>query len=53
MVTADVDGADLAAGERVIRTHWSAPVADAGGVRTELVRMARTARGQDTAGTAS
>jgi hypothetical protein len=45
MVTADVDGCDLAAGERVVRVHWSAPVADAGGVRAELVRMTRAARG--------
>jgi putative heme iron utilization protein len=44
MVTADVDGTDLAQGERMIRFHWSAPVMDAGGVRTELVRMAREAR---------
>jgi putative heme iron utilization protein len=44
MVTADVDGTDLTQGERVLRVHWSAPVTDAGGVRTELVRMARDAR---------
>jgi heme iron utilization protein len=44
MVTADVDGADLTAGERVLRLHWSAPVAEAGDVRTELVRMTREAR---------
>ena len=44
MVTADVDGCDLALGERVVRTHWSAPVSDAGGVRAELVRLAREAR---------
>ncbi len=44
MVTADVDGADLALGEQVSRVHWSAPVADAGGVRAELVRMAKEAR---------
>ena len=47
MATADVDGTDLVAGERVIRVHWSAPVADAGGVRTELVRMTREARTRD------
>ena len=29
MVAVDVDGCDLAQGERVIRIHWSAPVADA------------------------
>ena len=44
MVTADVDGTDLAQGERVLRVHWSAPVTNAGGVRTELVRMTRKAR---------
>jgi heme iron utilization protein len=44
MVTADVDGSDLAQNERTLRFHWSAPVTDAGGVRTELVRMAREAR---------
>ncbi len=46
MVTADVDGCDLAQGETVLRVHWSAPVADAGGVRNELVRLARAARGE-------
>ncbi len=46
MVAADVDGMDLACEEKVARFHFSAPVADAGGVRTELVRMAREARGQ-------
>jgi heme iron utilization protein len=44
MVTADADGMDLAAGERVMRIHWSAPVANASSVRTELVRMTREAR---------
>jgi putative heme iron utilization protein len=44
MVAADVDGTDLAQGERVLRVHWPAPVRDAGGVRTELVRLARDAR---------
>jgi hypothetical protein len=43
IVTADVDGCDLANGERVARVHWAAPVADAGGVRTELVRLVREA----------
>jgi putative heme iron utilization protein len=47
MVTADVDGADLAEGERVLRVHWSTPVTDAGGVRTELVRMTREARARN------
>lgn len=45
MVTVDVDGCDLAQGETVLRAHWSAPVADAGGVRAELIRLARAARG--------
>ena len=44
MVAVDVDGCDLADGERVIRIHWSAPVADAGGVRRELIRLAGEAR---------
>jgi putative heme iron utilization protein len=44
MVAVDVDGCDLAQGERVIRIHWSAPVADAHGVRHELIRLAREAR---------
>ena len=44
MVAVDPDGCDLASGEQVLRVPWSAPVADAGGVRTELVRMAREAR---------
>jgi hypothetical protein len=45
MVTADVDGFDLALGEKVLRIPWSAPVKDAGEVRSELVRMVREARG--------
>ena len=44
MATVDVDGCDLALGERVIRIHWSTPVADANGVRRELIRLAREAR---------
>ena len=40
MAAVDVDGCDLAAGERVLRVGWSAPVRDAGGVRAELVRLA-------------
>jgi heme iron utilization protein len=46
MVTADVDGMDLALDERARRLHWSGPVADTGGVRAELVRMAKEARGR-------
>jgi hypothetical protein len=45
MVTADVDGFDLALGERVIRIAWLEPVKDAGDVRRELVRMAQDQRG--------
>jgi putative heme iron utilization protein len=44
MATVDVDGCDLADGERVIRIHWSAPVADPDGVRRELIRLARAAK---------
>lgn len=44
MVAVDVDGCDLAAGERVLRVAWRQPVADASGVRAELVRLAREAR---------
>jgi hypothetical protein len=45
MVGVDVDGCDLACGERVMRVAWSAPVGDAGDVRRELIRLAREARG--------
>jgi putative heme iron utilization protein len=45
MVTADVDGFDLALGEKVVRFAWSEPVKDAGDVRRELVRMAKEGRG--------
>jgi hypothetical protein len=44
MVAADVDGCDLAQGDIVRRVAWSAPVADAGAVRRELVTLARAAR---------
>ena len=44
MVAADTDGMDLAAGEQIWRFHWSAPVSDAGGVRTELLRMTKEAQ---------
>ena len=44
MVGVDVDGCDLADGERVVRVHWSAPVADPDGVRRELILLARAAR---------
>jgi putative heme iron utilization protein len=45
MVTADVDGCDLAQGETVRRFAWSTPVNNAGDVRRELVRMTQTTRG--------
>ncbi len=41
MVAADVDGCDLVLGEQAVRVPWDAPVRDAGGVRTALVRMLR------------
>ena len=41
MVAVDPDGCDLATEEDVRRIAWAAPVADAGGVRSELVRLAR------------
>jgi hypothetical protein len=44
MVAVDVDGCDLADGERAVRIHWSAPVADPDGVRGELTRLAHEAR---------
>ena len=44
MVACDVDGCDLAREEAVLRVPWSAPVADAGGIRAELVRLTRIAR---------
>lgn len=44
MAGVDVDGADLALGERVKRLHWSVPVSNAQDVRTELARMTREAR---------
>jgi putative heme iron utilization protein len=45
MVTADVDGCDLAQEERVVRIPWASPAASAGDIRSELVRLAREARG--------
>jgi heme iron utilization protein len=44
MVTADVDGFDLALAETVVRFAWSDPVKNAGDVRRELVRMAKQGR---------
>lgn len=43
MVTADVDGCDLALGERVVRIAWSAPASAAEDVRRELVRLVEAA----------
>ena len=43
MVGVDVDGCDLSDGERTVRVAWSAPVADAGQVRAELLRLVRAA----------
>ena len=44
MVAADVDGCLLAFGEQVRRIPWSAPVADADGVRAELIALLRRLR---------
>lgn len=44
MVTADVDGFDLAMEQRVVRHAWAAPVSTPVEVRQELVRMTQAAR---------
>ncbi|HEV7264358.1 MAG TPA: DUF2470 domain-containing protein [Falsiroseomonas sp.] len=44
LTAVDSDGCDLAQEERVLRLAWSAPVADADGVRAGLIRAARQAR---------
>ena len=44
MVAVDIDGCDLARGERVFRIAWQAPVADPEGVRAALIKLARAAR---------
>jgi len=44
MVGVDVDGCDLARDDIVLRVPFAAPVADPGGVRAELVRLAAVAR---------
>lgn len=44
MVTADVDGCDLALQEHVRRVHWSRPAAEPGDIRRELIRLAREGR---------
>jgi putative heme iron utilization protein len=43
MVTADIDGMDLALGETVLRVHWSTPVSDSAAMARQMVRMARDA----------
>lgn len=40
MVAVDVDGCDLAQGERVVRVAWSRPATSADDVRRELIRLA-------------
>ncbi|MFN0182909.1 MAG: HugZ family protein [Aquabacterium sp.] len=44
MVAVDVDGCDLACAEASRRIAWSAPVADAAGVRKELITLLRQVR---------
>lgn len=44
MAACDVDGCDLAREEATLRVPWAAPVADAGEIRSELVRLTRMAR---------
>ncbi|MGI4809319.1 MAG: HugZ family protein [Janthinobacterium lividum] len=44
MVTCDVDGCDLAREETVVRVSWATPVTHPGAVRSELVRLAASAR---------
>ncbi len=45
MVAVDVDGFDLALGERVVHFGWSGPVKDARDVRQELIRLSQAAQG--------
>ncbi len=45
MVTADVDGCDLAREERVCRINWPAPVSDPSALRAALVQRVKEARG--------
>ncbi len=44
MAACDVDGCDLAREDLVVRVPWPAPVADASGIRAELVRLTQMAR---------
>ena len=50
MTAVDPDGCDLTQGERVIRLHWPAPVADADGVRRALILAAREGRARTSEG---
>jgi heme iron utilization protein len=45
LVGVDVDGCDLACGERVVRVAWSAPASDARTMQQEMIRLAREALG--------
>lgn len=44
MAACDVDGCDLVRGETPLRVAWPEAVQDAGGLRTQLVRLAHAAR---------
>ncbi len=44
LVSVDVDGCHLAQGEAVLRIDFAGPLTGPGGVRAELVRLARAAR---------
>ena len=44
MIAVDTDGFDMAAGERVLRHAFAAPVFDANGVRKALISAARALR---------
>ena len=44
MAACDVDGCDLAREEHTLRVAWPTAVQDAGGIRTQLVRLAHAAR---------
>jgi putative heme iron utilization protein len=44
LAAVDVDGCDIALDETVLRLAWPAPVTDAEGVRTGLIRAAREGR---------
>jgi len=44
MAACDMDGCDLACDELVLRVPWSAAVADAAGIRNELVHLTKAAK---------